>query len=85
MRRLWKNRLEFYPAISVLCWYSVGSWLSSLRVQNRPGIVELGLITIPVVIVFVVAVVRTYMSLPEIADSDGDTSANKKVQIRNGG
>ncbi|MEN6466417.1 MAG: hypothetical protein ABFD62_14690 [Syntrophaceae bacterium] len=65
MRRLWKNRLEFYPAISLFFWYTVGSWLSSLRVQNRPGMVALGLITVPVVIVFFIAVVQTYKSLPQ--------------------
>jgi len=65
LRRLWKNRLEFYPAISLFFWYTVGSWLSSLRVQNRPGMVALGLITVPVVIVFFIAVVQTYKSLPQ--------------------
>jgi len=42
----------------------VGSFLSSLRVQNRPGIVALGWITLPVVVVFLVAVIRTYRELP---------------------
>jgi hypothetical protein len=62
---LWRNRLEFYPAISLFFWYTVGSWLSSLRVQNRPGIVELGLITVPVVIIFFIAVARAYRELPQ--------------------
>jgi len=62
--KIWKNRVEFYPACSVFLWYTVGSLLSSLRVQNRPGIVALGLITIPVVIIFFIALARTYRGLP---------------------
>ncbi|HPC02441.1 MAG TPA: hypothetical protein PKY58_00405 [Syntrophales bacterium] len=63
-RRFWRNRIEFYPAFSIFIWYAVGSVLSSLRVQNRPGIVTLGLITIPVVVVFIMAVRRTWRELP---------------------
>jgi hypothetical protein len=62
--RFWRNRIEFYPACSVFIWYAVGSALSSLRVQNRPGIVTLGLITIPVIVVFIMAVRRTWRELP---------------------
>jgi hypothetical protein len=63
-KRIWRNRIEFYPACSIFIWYAVGSFLSSLRVMNRPGIVTLGLITLPVVAVFIVAVRRTWRGLP---------------------
>ena len=63
MRKIWKNRLEFYPAASLFLWYMVGSFLSSLRVLNRPGIVTLGWITLPVVIVYFIALIRTYRGL----------------------
>lgn len=80
MRRLWKNRLEFYPAISVFFWYMVGSLLSSLRVQNRPGIVEVGLIiTAPVVIIFFIAVARTYRELPREGE-EGRSESGKAAR-----
>ncbi len=62
--KIWKNKVDFFPACSVFFWYMVGSFLSSLRVQNRPGMVALGWITLPVVVVFFVAVIRTYRELP---------------------
>jgi hypothetical protein len=62
-RTIWKNRVDFYPACSVFFWYVFGSFVNSLMVQNRPGIVALGLITIPAVIIFFIAVARTYQEL----------------------
>jgi hypothetical protein len=62
--KIWKNRDEFYPACSLFFWFTVGSFLSSFRVQNRPGMVTLGWITLPVVVVFFIAVIRTYRELP---------------------
>lgn len=71
-RKIWKNRNEFYPACSVFIWYFVGAFLSSLAVQNRPGIIAIGfIITIPTVIVFFVAVIRTYLELPLEAGDSG--------------
>ena len=63
-RNIWKNRVEFYPACSIFFWYTVGSFLSSLRVQNRPGIVALGLITIPSIFLITIAFIKTYRELP---------------------
>ena len=62
-RKIWRNRLEFYPALALFIWYTVGVALSSLRVQSRPGIGTLGLITLPSVAVFFVGVFRTYRGL----------------------
>jgi hypothetical protein len=62
-KKIWRNRLEFYPACALFIWYTVGCALSSLRVQNRPGIGTLGLITLPSVAVYFVGVVRTYRGL----------------------
>ena len=62
-KKIWRNRLEFYPALALFIWYTVGVALTSLGVQNRPGIRTLGWITLPSVAVFFVAVVRTYRGL----------------------
>jgi hypothetical protein len=64
VKRIWKNRLEFYPAFALFIWYAVGCVLTSLTVRDRPGIVTLGLITLPSVALYITAVVRTYRGLP---------------------
>jgi len=38
--------------------------MSSFQVQNRPGIVALGVVTIPSVVLITIATVRTYRELP---------------------
>ena len=63
LKKIWRNRLEFYPALSLFIWYTVGCALTSLGVQSRPGVGTLGWITLPSVIVFFIGVVRTYREL----------------------
>jgi len=64
LRKIWQNRVEFYPYFSIYLFWFVGSFLSSLRVQNRPGIVALGLITIPSILLITIAFIKTYRELP---------------------
>jgi len=63
-RKIWKNRIEFYPYLSIYLFWFLGSFVSSLRVENRPGIVLLGVVTIPSILLITIAVVRTYRELP---------------------
>jgi len=42
MRKIWKNRLEFYPYFSLFIFWFLACFLTSFGVQNRPGIVALG-------------------------------------------
>jgi len=63
--KIWRNRVDFYPYFSIYLFWFVGSFLSSLRVQNRPGIVALGLITLPSIILITIAFMRTYRELPD--------------------
>ena len=62
-KKIWKNRIEFYPAIAVFIWYTIGVVLNSSLVKSRPGIGTLGWITLPTVAVFFVAVFKTYRGL----------------------
>ncbi|MBN1636566.1 MAG: hypothetical protein JW920_08635 [Deltaproteobacteria bacterium] len=62
--KIWKNRVEFYPYASIYLFWFLGSFVSSLRVQNRPGIVALGLITIPSILLITIATIKTYRKLP---------------------
>jgi len=64
-KKIWKNRVEFYPYLSIYLFWFLGSLLSSLRVQNRPGIVTLGLVTIPSILLITIATIKTYKELPE--------------------
>jgi hypothetical protein len=62
LRNLWKNQFEFYPYIAIfLIWLSTMG--SSFLVKNRPGIVTLGLITIPSVVLLIIAVIKTIIEL----------------------
>jgi len=63
LRKLWKNRLEFYPYLSISLFWFFGAFLSSLQVKNRPGIVALGLITIPALTLIAAAALKTYKEL----------------------
>jgi hypothetical protein len=63
-RKVWKNRLEFYPYLSIYLFWFLGSFVSSFQVQNRPGIVTLGVVTVPSVVLITIAAVRTYRELP---------------------
>ncbi len=58
--KIWKNRVEFYPYLAIYLFWFLGSFVSSFRVQNRPGIVLLGVVTIPSLVLITIAVVRTY-------------------------
>ena len=62
--KIWKNRVEFYPYLAIYLFWFLGSFVSSFRVQNRPGIVLLGVVTIPSLVLITIAVVRTYRELP---------------------
>jgi hypothetical protein len=64
LKKIWENRLEFYPYLSIYLFWFLGSFLSSFRVENRPGILALGLVTIPSLVLITVATVRTYKELP---------------------
>ncbi len=59
-KTVWKNKIEFYPYFSIFLFWFLGSFVSSLRVENRPGIFALGLITIPSLILIVLATRKTY-------------------------
>ena len=62
--KIWDNRLEFYPYLSITLFWFLGSFMSSFQVKNRPGIVALGVVTIPSVVLITIATVRTYRELP---------------------
>lgn len=62
-RNLWRNRVEFYPALALFVWYTVGCALNSLSVKGRPGIGSLAWITLPSVLIFFVGLFRTYRGL----------------------
>ena len=64
-RKIWRNRVEFYPYLSIFIFWFLGSFVSSLKVQNRPGITLLGLITIPSITLIAIAAVKTYRELPD--------------------
>lgn len=66
--KIWRNRVEFYPYFSIYLFWFVGSFLSSLRVENRPGIVALGFITIPSILLITIAFIKTYKELPPESD-----------------
>lgn len=62
-KKIWKNRVEFYPYLAIFLFWFFGSFLSSFSVQNRPGIVLLGVVTIPSILLITIAAVRTYKEL----------------------
>lgn len=64
-KKIRKNRVEFYPYLSIFLFWFLGSFVSSFRVQNRPGIVLLGLVTIPSLVLIAIATIRTYRGLTE--------------------
>ena len=63
-KKIWKNRLDFYPYLSIYLFWLLGAFLNSFQVQNRPGIVTLGLVTIPSITLITIASVRTYREIP---------------------
>jgi len=63
--KLWTNRIEFYPYVSILLFWFLSSFVSSLKVKSPQGITLLGLITIPSVILIFMAAVKTYRELPD--------------------
>ena len=60
---IWKNRIEFYPYLSLLLFWLFGAAFGSLVVQNRSGIVLLGVVTIPSIALIVIAAIKTYKEL----------------------
>jgi hypothetical protein len=73
LKKLWKNRVEFYPYVSIFLFWFLGSFMSSFRVQNRPGIFALGLVTIPSITLIAIATIRTYRELPNAARPQGES------------
>ena len=63
-RKIWRNRIEFYPYLSISLFWFLACFLSSLSVQNRAGIVALGVVTIPSIVMITIAAVKTYRELP---------------------
>ncbi len=61
--KIWKNRLEFYPYLSLFIFWFLACLVNSLGVQNRPGIVRLGVVTIPSLALIAIAAVKTYREL----------------------
>ena len=57
---IWRNRLEFYPYLTILLFWFFGAAMGSLIVQNRPGIVALGVVTNPSITLIIIAAIRTY-------------------------
>ena len=64
LRKIWKNRVEFYPYLSISLFWFLACFTSSLQVRNRPGIVTLGAVTIPSIAMITIAAVKTYRKLP---------------------
>jgi hypothetical protein len=65
MKRFFRNIIEFLPYLVMFYMWFFGSFMSSLGVQNQPGIVKLGWITTPAVICIIIAIIRTYKELPK--------------------
>ncbi len=63
-KKIWKNRLEFYPYLAIYLFWFMGAFLNSFQVRNRPGIVALGVVTIPSIALITLAAVRTFRELP---------------------
>lgn len=57
---LWKHRVEFYPYLAIYLFWFFGAFLGSFQVRHRPGIVALGLVTVPSIALITVAAVRTW-------------------------
>ena len=49
LKKIWKNRLEFYPPLVFIVWYLLAAALGSHGVQH-PGIGKIGLYTTPSII-----------------------------------
>ncbi|MBW1894706.1 MAG: hypothetical protein JRI91_13560 [Deltaproteobacteria bacterium] len=60
--KLWKNRIEFYPYIAIFFFWLVTALLS-LLVKNRPGIVALGLVTVPSVVLITIATIKVFVEI----------------------
>ncbi len=74
---LWKHRVEFYPYLAIYLFWFLGAFLGSFQVQNRPGIVALGLVTVPSIALITVAAVRTWR---EIRDREAAREAALRKQ-----
>jgi len=65
IKKIWKNRIEFYPYVSILLFWFLSSFVTSLKVKSPPGITLLGLITTPSITLILMAAFKTYKELPE--------------------
>jgi uncharacterized membrane protein len=63
--KIWRNRIEFYPYISLFILGIFFTFLYSLAVQSQPGIVTLGVAAIPALLLIIIAAVKTYRELPD--------------------
>lgn len=73
LRTLWKHRVEFYPYLAIYLFWFLGAFLGSFQVRNRPGIVALGLVTVPSIILITVATVRTWREIRDQEATGGHT------------
>ncbi len=62
LRKIWKNRVEFYPYVTIYM-SMLGTFANSLIVKNRPGIIALGLITLPSAAIIARAAMKTYQMI----------------------
>jgi len=62
-RKIWRHRVEFYPYFIVYFLVFFNS-LSAAKVQNRPGIMTVGILVIPSLVLFAIAAINTYRELP---------------------
>ncbi len=65
LSKIWKNRLEFYPYFAIFLFWFLGSFVPSFKVMNRPGIILLGFVTIPSVVLISAAAIKTYRELSD--------------------
>ena len=71
-KKLWLNKGEFFPYLIIyLLWLGAG-FMPSLMVKNQPGIVALGWVAVPSVILSTIAMVKSYLELHD-AIGPGET------------
>jgi|GEM_PF-1110449 len=63
LKTLWRHRVEFYPYLAIYLFWFLGAFLGSFQVRNRPGIVALGLVTVPSIVLITIATVRTWREI----------------------
>ncbi len=81
LKKIFRNRLEFYPYFVILFFWFVSAFLPSFAVKNRPGIVMLGVVTVPSIVLILIASVRTYKTLPETGTLPGPQERERLSDI----